>query len=103
VAAGGDDGARYLAVDLVRAYTSNPFQSVLSEGQALDEHEQQRMTQLALRRDRERRLVVWRETHTTISVVLGAFLELAGLEPAVRRHARALEHHARAIDRALGA
>jgi hypothetical protein len=67
---GSGDEVRLLHRRSQVGYTSNPATAMPNEPEAISAADQQQLTELAHRRDRQRRLAAWQQTRATIDAAL---------------------------------
>lgn len=98
---GDGDAARLLAQRSEHAYTADPYHALRDEPEAVSQAEQQRLSELAHRRDRERRRRDWDEARTKIDHALDEFAATVNGDPPLHHALRAIRRSVEQVSRRL--
>jgi hypothetical protein len=97
------DPVRLLAARSEHGYTDNRFMALPDEPEAVSPAEQRRLTQLAHRRDHERRVAIFTITSGAINKALDTFVASVGTDPRLADRVRSVRRTTQALGREVGA
>jgi hypothetical protein len=96
------DADRPRLLHKVIGYTSNPFQALPCEPEAVSEEEQLRITRRVRRREEEQLRDAWRKAHDGIDGAIEGFRSSGRLPPPVVSDLRVIQRQVGRLDRRLG-
>jgi hypothetical protein len=97
----GADKPRLLAKRSEVGYVSDSARALRGEPEAVSASEQRHLTQLARRRERQRRVDAWRPARSLLMAGIVAYTPAA--DPTTRSDLRVIQRVVQKIDRRLGA
>jgi hypothetical protein len=96
------DPIRLLHAQSQHGYTDRIDQALPEEPEAVSAEEQRRMTELARRRDGQRRRAAYVALNATVNAALDGFVAVAGKDPKLAHAVRAVRRTTAAVRREVG-